>query len=483
VANGERFSRADVPDLDYGAFADELAGPGRLSALFGERLAGGPLRLWAILAHDALGTLAVGTTSVGPVYPALTPRVPAAHMFERAVFEEFSVRPEGHPWLKPVRYLPGGGTPGPAVTDFYTVLGDEVHEVAVGPVHAGVIEPGHFRFQCRGEQVLSLEIALGFQHRGIERALLGGPTKRSVHLVETAAGDTTIGHATAYAEALEGLRDVSAPPFAMALRAVALELERLANHAGDLGALAGDVGFLPTAAFCGRIRGDFLNLTARLCGNRFGRGLVRPGGVTGGVGPELASELLERLESIARDLFGAVEVFLETPSAAARLEGTGVVSKEMAARIGLVGPAARACDLERDVRLDHPSGHYRFAQARLATWHTGDVFARALVRATECRNSVDFLRQELAHLPAGERRVDLPPPPPGAGVVTLVEGFRGQICHVILTDSRGAFAPCRIFDPSFLNWTGLALALRGEQISDFPLTNKSFNLSYCGHDL
>jgi Ni,Fe-hydrogenase III large subunit len=313
--------------------------------------------------------------------------------------------------------------------------------------------------------------------------MIGGPDKRSVHYVETLAGDTTIGHATAYAGAVEALSECRVPPRAQALRAIALELERLANHAGDLGALANDVGYLPTASFCGRIRGDFLNLSAHLCGSRFGRGLVRPGG-TGfdADGPRLV-QARERLEKGLKDVTVAANLLWDTPSVMARFEDTGMVSLETALDLGLVGVAARACGIERDARLEFPWGLYRFAQIPLSTMTSGDVFARAYVRWLEIQRSTLFIREQLKALPAGPVRAKPGPLAPGRMAVSLVEGWRGEIVHVAVTDERGRFAAYKIVDPSFHNWTGLAMALRGQQISDFPLCNKSFNLSYCGHDL
>ena len=361
--------------------------------------------------------------------------------------------------------------------------GDEIHEVGVGPVHAGIIEPGHFRFQCYGEQVLHLEISLGYQHRGAERSLIHGPNKRSIHTIETVAGDTSIGHATAYCQAVEALAGNHVPLRAEVLRGITLELERLANHTGDLGALAGDVGYLPTASFCGRIRGDFLNLSALICGSRFGRGMLRPGGVEFDIDEPRRQQCIKRLEAAARDVENAVDLLWNTASVQARFDGVGGVSAEVCQSIGLVGPAARACGVLRDIRHDHPFGIYRFSQVPVSTWTTGDVFARAYVRWLEIQRSTAFIREQLHALPEGPLTHKIGTLKPEHFVVSLVEGWRGEICHVVLTDSQGRFKRYKIVDPSFHNWFGLAMALRNQEISDFPLCNKSFNLSYCGYDL
>ncbi len=457
--------------------------------------------LIAVLADPEKAVLHLASSQVSGRFESLTKDCPQFHWFEREIAEQYGLLPAGHPWLKPIRFhrpLSGvsdawnrksGEAIPPGVPESFRMDGDAVHEVAVGPVHAGVIEPGHFRFQCMGEEVYFLEISLGYQYRGIEKALTGGPSKRTIHSMETASGDSSIASATAYCSILEALDPkIVVTERTHLLRAVALELERMANHIGDLGALAGDVAYLPTHSFCGRIRGDYLNMTALLCGNRFGRGFVVPGSTAFDMEPERAGELLKRMDKNYPELENALDLMFDEPSVLDRLENTGTVDRTTAREIGLVGMAARASGMAVDARRFFPWGAYRRHFPEVVTAVSGDAFARALVRRKEIGNSDALIRDMLEALSQLEPESEAVPEQkpacaPDSIAVSLVEAWRGEICHTAVTGPDGRFLRYKIVDPSFHNWFGLAVALRGEQISNFPICNKSFNLSYCGHDL
>lgn len=501
VCNGQSWGSGLVPVWDEGSFRQEIlkecSQGARLVNLFACLENGGDVRVFAMAGRDQEGKLSVFSTRISnekASFQSLTPDLPQAHMFEREMAEQFAITPVGHPWLKPVRYhsnyrgVPGlwpgiASKPIPGVYPFYRVRGEEVHEVAVGPVHAGIIEPGHFRFQCHGEEILNLEIQLGYQHRGIEKMMEEVPAQRAVLLAESIAGDTVIGHATAYCHIMESLSGCEISPRAEAIRAVALEMERLSNHAGDLGALSTDIGFLPTAAYFGRLRGEFLNLLMELSGNRYGRSLCRPGGVLFDLDGEMTEDFRRRLVVARKDLKEISGLFFTKSSVLSRLEGTGVVSNQTAQELGLVGPTARASGIGVDVRTDYASGMYRFHHIPISTVRSGDVYARALVRWLESQRSIEFLLDVLDQMPQGELYVRPPALKPHQTAMAMIEGWRGEIVHVAMTDSNSRIARYKIKDPSFHNWMGLSMAVRGGQISDFPLCNKSFNLSYAGHDL
>jgi len=478
-------------DVFRQSVVDEVAQGARLVALFGMPEGAQETRLLAILADDAAGRLGATSTVVGDRYPALTPDCPQAHLFEREIAEQCAVLPEGHPWLKPVRrHLPDHRPPGrtgtvldPEHYPFFRTEGGEVHEVAVGPVHAGIIEPGHFRFQAHGEEVLFLEIMLGYQHRGVERLLETLDPARAVLVAESIAGDTVIGHTGAYSGALEAVARRRKSPRAQTIRGIALELERMANHIGDLGSIAGDIAFQPGAAFFGRMRGECLNMLMTISGNRYGRGLIRPGGVAFDLTATMVDVLRGWLERLREELEPVATLMLDNASVQARLEGVGAVPRSRVIELGFVGPVARSCEVPRDVRHDHPYGVFRFAHIPVAQAWAGDVHARALVRWIEIGRSLEFALEQLGALPRRELRGSLGALQPDELVVALQEGWRGEIAHVLITDDRGGVRRHKIVDPSFHNWTALALALPGNQISDFPLCNKSFNLSYAGHDL
>jgi Ni,Fe-hydrogenase III large subunit len=483
IHNTSSFPLEQVPLLNEDSFQQKIRegcrSGTRIVDLFGWQQQEG-VRICAVLGEDHEGKLSIVSMMVSrdqPRFESLTPFLAQEHMFEREIAEQFGITPVGHPWLKPVRHHPTQGHP------FFQMQGEEVHEVAVGPVHAGIIEPGHFRFQCHGEEILNLEIQLGYQHRGIEKMMEEVSADRAVLLAESIAGDTVIGHTTAYCQAMESLCDIEPAPRSQALRAISLELERLSNHVGDLGALSTDIGFLPAAAYFGRLRGEFLNLLMEVSGNRYARSLLRPGGVLFDMDTDMIKNFHKRLLIAQKDLKEIAGFFFGKSSVLSRLEETGIVSNKVAKELGLVAPTARASGCGLDVRSDYAFGMYRFSNIPVSTASSGDVYARALVRSLESQRSIEFLLETLHQIPIGDLHAALPALKPDHMSVAMAEGWRGEIVHVVLTDANSRIKRYKIKDPSFHNWTALEMAVRGTAISDFPLCNKSFNLSYAGHDL
>jgi Ni,Fe-hydrogenase III large subunit len=416
-------------------------------------------------------------------FHSLTPAHPSVHVFEREIFETHGVRPHGHPWLKPVRF-PAPGPAGMTGYPFYALEGKEVHEVAVGPIHAGVIEPGHFRFMCLGEIVHHLEIHLGYQHRGVERLLLRRDPRLLAPLVETIAGDASVAHAWAYAEAVEALAGLAERPGTEIHRGIGLELERIGMHLAGLSGLANDVAFLQGAATYGRLRTTVINTSMLACGSRFGRGWVRPAGVRSPLDSGTRDAIRGNLSLLERDVRLINERMLDSTSVRHRLEGVGVVTRSQALEIGMVGQAARASGVDLDQRTRRPGALYDRLPVASVVEAGGDCLARARVRMREVDESIRWIRSALdGSLETDGAIGPVGPLAPRTLAIALREGWRGEVVHALETDDEGRLSHYKVQDPSLRNWHGLALAVRENDISDFPICNKSFDLSYCGNDL
>lgn len=423
----------------------------------------------------------------GEQYPALTLRHPAAHIFERELWEQTGLQPDGHPWLKPVRFE-GERQQRMADYPFFKVRGQEVHEVGVGPIHAGVIEPGHFRFMCLGEKVHHLEIQLGYQHRGVEKLLLQRPPMSLTPVVESICGDSCIAYAWGYLAALEALTGVSPSFETEVLRGVALEMERIAVHVATLNGLATDIAFLQGTGTYGRLRTAVINASQRVSGNRFGRGWLRPWR-TKGLNEALRQDVRQTLADFARDLEGINDLMRSALSVKARFQGAGVVSTQAARDLGLLGVAGRASGIAQDVRSQLPGRLYERLPIEMQVEASGDCWARMIVRMREIDASLAWLFRVLDDETLDlSGRIDAPNAldaklRPEALCVSVIEGVRGPVVQVLETSAHGTLLHYKVQDPSLPNWFGLAMAVRDNGISDFPICNKSFDLSYCGNDL
>jgi Ni,Fe-hydrogenase III large subunit/Ni,Fe-hydrogenase III component G len=452
-----------------------------------------------LFASDRENWFVHATAAVPAEAPAIvslaTLHYPASR-FEREIYDLFGIVAEGHPDPRPLvrhafwpaDYFPlrKGAQPREFTDDgrafpFTEVGGEGVYEIPVGPVHAGVIEPGHFRFSVVGETIIDMKSRLYFTHKGTEKLFEGREPGASVELAERVSGDTTIGHSLAFCQALEAATDTSVPARARWLRVILLEMERLYNHVADFGMIANDTGYAVAHSHCFRIRERLLRLNKRLTGNR----LLRGGVIPGGVGHDLPAglDLPGEVGAALRDFDDIVGLTLENTLVMDRLEGTGRLATRTARDHGVLGYVARASGIDADVRRDHPFAAYRDLEVRVPVFESGDVKARALVRVEEARESVRLIREAVSRLPGGPLAAPLGTLPPFAPAFGLVEGWRGAVLHWVMADGTGRLHRVKIVDPSFLNWRPLSYALLKNIVPDFPLCNKSFNQSYSGNDL
>lgn len=480
--NNTKLNLADIPELSINELRSEIISSAlRPVGFFGKDWGMGRTKLFVILADDKNGELYVSSALFGAEeksYECLTNEIPAFHIFEREFYEQFGIQPLNHPWLKPVRLNQDE-------YKFFEMNGEEVHQVAVGPIHAGVIEPGHFRFMCNGETVYHLEIMLGYQHRGVEELMLSNPSNQ---LAESICGDSVIAYNTAYSQVMEILKDIEIPQKAQLIRKAALEMERMAIHIGDLGAIAGDIAYLMGASVFGATRTLVINTMLEFSGSRFGRGLITVGGVNYDITEDKLQRALKTLEKVIKDVERMTNTMLKNSTVMSRLEKTGTISMERAKEAGLVGMAARAAGVDLDSRFDFPDKLLSELQIEKKFFKaSGDVNSRFKLRYKEILQSYSIIKKIFAKMK--EYTNDKICTDNNTGLsqnslaISIVEGWRGEVVHIALTDDNRKLSRYKIKDPSFNNWYGLALAVRNNGVSDFPLCNKSFNLSYSGNDL
>lgn len=471
IKNNQTVNKTDIPIDSFKNIKKDLDFKKMRVVQFFINPENGKNRLYCVFTGNEItqreSKLFVVSCYVENSFESITTNNPALHLFEREIYENFGIQPIGHPWLKPVRNQ-----------DNYVFLKSDdmqTHEVAVGPVHAGIIEPGHFRFLCNSERINHLEVQLGYQHRGIEKMLKTAP---SIKLAESICGDSTIAYAITFAHAIESLSNIQVDKKSEIIRQIALELERIAIHIGDLGGIAEDIAYKIGSAVFGVTRTMVINTMLEICGSRFGKGLIKIGGVNFDIDSETCEKILSMLDEVQKRVDKMMKAMNNNSSVLSRLEKTAIVSTKHAKEIGMVGMAARACNVKIDARkFDDES-------FEILTTGGGDVHSRFYIRYVEIKQSKKIIEDLLSRL-TGEmnsvkQEVKLMP---NSFVTSITESWRGELAHTVLTDDEGNIETYKIKDPSFNNWFGLAIANRNGQISNFPVCNKSFDLSYCGFDL
>ena len=433
-----------------------------------------------------------------PEFPALSAELPSVNWQEREIQDWFGLKAVGHPNPRRVAMHDNWPEVYPLRKDFplETVLppfkgerhiyrpafGEGVLQVPVGPVHAGIIEPGHFNFAVAGEPILYLQLRMFYTHKGTEKLFEKLPVHKAVFLAESISGDSSFSHGTAFCQAIERAAEIDVPLRARVMRTILLELERICNHVGDIGAIATDVGFVIANAHASRLKETLLTLNEQLTGSRLLRGMICIGGVRRGWDEAQRDTLRTAIDSFAREFQDLIGLIDRSESTRDRLEQTGVLRPEKAKDLGVVGVAGRASGVDLDVRRDHPYADYHNCSFRVPVYQAGDVWHRMQVRIDEVRESIGIIRRASEWRPPGDFRVPLPPIPADRCALSAVEGWRGEIIHWVRTGTGNRLERCKIKDPSINNWPALVEAVQGNIIADFPVINKSFNLSYSGTD-
>jgi Ni,Fe-hydrogenase III large subunit/Ni,Fe-hydrogenase III component G len=452
-------------------------------------LGGGP---WLILQTELQGE--------DRLFPSITPRIHAAKWYEREIRDMFGLIAEGHPDLRRLvrhEHWPKGSHPLKKDFSWNQILGRQegeyrfrhiegegVFEVPVGPIHAGIIEPGHFRFSVAGEPIMQLEIRHFWKHRGVEKLFENLTLVEGVALAEKVSGDTSFGHSLCYCQAVESLLGIEIPPRAAYLRSLFLELERLHNHIGDVGAICNDAAYALALAHCGRMKERIMQLNDSLTGSRFLRGVNRIGGLSIDLSRDQLDAAVGMLKEIDEDFAELSQIIFNNASLTDRLETTGILKERTARDHGVMGVVGRASSIDRDVRRDRPFAAYGRLRFKVPIYRYGDVRARLRVRIDEVSESIDLIRQIRAAITPGPILAQtVSEPRPGDWALSAVEGWRGEILYFMMAGENGRVHRCKVRDPSFVNWPAIQFAVLGNIIPDFPLINKSFNLSYAGTDL
>lgn len=434
-----------------------------------------------------------------PEFASITPLVPAAHWYEREIRDMLGLEPVGHPDRRRLAHhkdWPGGLYPLRRDFDphqevprrqgefkFQQVEGDGVNQIPVGPIHAGIIEPGHFRFSAVGETIINLEARLFYTHRGLEKQCVGEPVEKVLFVAERICGACSLSHATAFCQAVEKIAGTEIPERAKLIRTVALELERLYNHIGDVGNICAGTGFTFGTMHGARLKEDIMQLNEAVFGSRFLRGINAPGGVRRDLAAEQTDMLMAVLDRVEEDFREVADIMLTNDSYLDRVETTGRLAYETAVDLHAVGPAARASGIDRDSRRDLPYAAYDRVNFRVPVYPEGDVFARIRVRVDEVYESVEIMRQALSLLPAGPGgrealRAELPPLPAYRAAAGITESARGENVHFLMTGPKNTVYRYMVRSASYCNWPVLPTTVPGNIVPDFPLINKSFELCY-----